>query len=75
MSTAAPRLRLSFQTGIITAEDGLQLIPTFNPVEGSRHHTHTRAGASHVSPLSERFEDEERPQPPSLRASGGGATG
>lgn len=41
MSTAAPRLRLSFQLGIITAEDGPQLIPTFNPVEGSRHHTHT----------------------------------
>lgn len=48
MSTAAPRLRLSFRTGIITTEDGPQLIPTFNPVEGSRHHTHTWAGASRV---------------------------
>lgn len=38
MSTAAPRLRLSIQTGTITAEDGPQIIPTFNPVEGSSHH-------------------------------------
>lgn len=39
MTTVAPQLRLSIQTGIITTEDGPQIISTLNPLESSSHHT------------------------------------
>lgn len=48
MTTVAPQLWLSIQTGIITSEDGPQIIGTLTPLESPSHHT-LRAAASRVA--------------------------
>lgn len=71
MTTVAPQLCLSIQTGIITSEDGPQIIGTLPPLESSSHHT-LRAAASRVAASTATVERPDLWEGKSLELTGGG---